>query len=144
MTVLIDDHVLGRALTETLTDADLDAIDEDKISTTGCWYYRLCHAVRSTRITGSLSAPFANLPADLRDRSVATLLHLPDEIAVVSLRDLAPTMASLVDHHPLNLLSLEALAAARATGAAVVIDRSNTGGPLGAALASEGFDVRVV
>ena len=91
MTVLIDDHVLGRALTETLTDADLDAIDEDKISTTGCWYYRLCHAVRSTRITGSLSAPFANLPADLRDRSVATLLHLPDEIALVSLRDLELT-----------------------------------------------------
>ena len=144
MTVLIDDHVLGRALTETLTETDLDAIDEDIIATTGCWYYRLCHAVRSPRITGALSAPFVALPPELRERSIAALLYLPPEIVLMNLRDIAPTMAVLVDRHPLNLLSLEALSAATAIKAAVVLDRANTGGPLNAALTAEGFDVRIV
>ena len=144
MTVLIDDHVLGRTLTETLTETDLDAIDEDIIATTGCWYYRLCHAVRSPRITGALSSPFTALPPDLQQRSIATLLHLPEEIVLMNLRDIAPTMAALVDRYPLNLLSIEALSAATAIGAAVVLDRANTGGPLSAALAAEGFDVRIV
>lgn len=144
MTVLVDDHVLGRVLTDTLTETDLDALDHDVITTTGCWYYRLCHAVRSPIITGSLSRPFASLPATTRDRSVAALLALPPEIGLVSFRDLAPAMAELAERHPLNLLSLEALAAACSSAAAVLLDRANHQGPLPLALAREGMEVRVV
>ncbi|MDQ3462788.1 MAG: hypothetical protein M3471_07150 [Actinomycetota bacterium] len=144
MTVLIDDHVLARLLTESLTDADLAAIDGDDLTTTGCWYYRLCHAVRSPTITGSLSGLFASLPGPSQHRANAVLVELPDEIGLASFRALVPTMSDLVERHPLNLLSLEVLAAATSTPSVVVIDQSNQRGPLTPALVAEGVELRLV
>jgi len=81
--------------------------------TTGCFYVRLCQAVLgSDTAAGVLSAPFASLPGDLRARAVRSLLELPEEIGLVSLRELAPVIGQLRIRHDLNILGMEVLAAA--------------------------------
>lgn len=144
MTALLDDHVLVRALTDRLTEEDLDAIDEDQLATTGCWYHRLCQAVRSPTIVGALSAPIERLDVDHRDLVLDLVGSLPEEIHVAPLRTLAPLMAELVQRHPLNLVALEALAAARAPRTCLVLDRANAGPRLLDACRAEGIEVRLV
>jgi hypothetical protein len=60
---------------------------------------------------GVLARPFAELPTPLRDRAIQTLLELPVEIGIVSLRELGPSIARLRPDHELKILSIEALAA---------------------------------
>lgn len=62
--------------------------------------------------TGVVSRPFADLPTPLRDRAIKTVLELPSEIGIVSLRELGPSIARLRHDHQLNVLTIEALAAA--------------------------------
>ena len=141
---LIDDHVLGRLLTDSLRTADRRAVRGSDVFTTGCWYYRLCHAVRSDAVIGALSGPFHGVPPALRSEAVAALVALPDSVGLRSLRTLAPLMAELVEAHPLNLLALEALAAATNLGATVVVDSTNRSLALLAALETSGLRCRVV
>jgi len=88
MIQLVDDQVLGSVLRGSpppRRDASL--------YTTGYCYVRLCQAVlASDAAAGVLSAPFALLPDELRDRATRSLLALPDEIGLVSLRELAPVI----------------------------------------------------
>jgi hypothetical protein len=91
-----------------------------ELHTTGYWYVRLCQAVLgATERTGTLSRPFSELPLELRERAVRALLELPAEIGLVSLRELAPLIGQLRAHHRLNILGMEALAAAKRLGADV-------------------------
>ncbi|MGH1504268.1 MAG: hypothetical protein ACRBI6_11975 [Acidimicrobiales bacterium] len=62
--------------------------------------------------TGAFSAPFAALPEPFRARAIRAALALPDEIGLVSFRELGPTVGQLQARHRLNLLGMEALAAA--------------------------------
>jgi hypothetical protein len=105
---LIDDQLLGAVLrgrTPPHRKAD--------VYTTGYWYVRLCQAVlASNRQSGTLSAPFASLPDPTRDRAIQALLELPDQIGLVSLRELAPVIGKLRHRHDLNILGMEILAAA--------------------------------
>jgi len=143
-TTLIDDHVLGRWLTDSLAAADRRALRGSDVFTTGCWYYRLCHAIRSDAVIGALSGPFDDVPPAVRVEAVAALARLPESIGLTSLRALAPLMAELVEDHPLNLLALEALAAATHLGATVVVDSTNRSPALLAALNATGLKSRVV
>lgn len=59
-----------------------------------------------------MSRPFAELPEEMRERALNAVLALPTEIGLISLRELAPTIATHRQHHQLNILGLEALAAA--------------------------------
>ena len=45
-------------------------------------------------------------------QATKALFELPESIGLLSLRELAPTIASLRKHHKLNILGIEALAAA--------------------------------
>ena len=81
--------------------------------TTGCWHVRLCQAALSPTVSGALSGAFTELPPHLRSQAMESLLELPAEIGLVSLRTLAPLIGRLRSRHrKLNLLSIEALAAA--------------------------------
>jgi hypothetical protein len=91
------------------------------LATTGYWYVRLCQAVLGAAGRGALSAPFADLPAALRERAVAAVLELPEEIALLSLRELAPDIGRLRQRHTLNILGAEVLAAAIRLDAEVVL-----------------------
>lgn len=119
MTVaLIDDQLLGQVL-RGRTPRRLAAKD---LFSTGHWYVRLCQAVlRSDERTGTLSRPFADLSPELRDKARRAVLELPPEIGLISLRELAPTIATLRERHQLNILGIEALAAATHLGAKVYL-----------------------
>lgn len=110
MTVaLIDDQLLGRVLRGRAPRS----LASKELYTTGCWYVRLCQAVLgANERKGVLSRPFAELPEELRERALNAVLELPAEIGLICLRELAPTIATHRQHHQLNILGLEALAAA--------------------------------
>jgi len=115
---LIDDQILGAVLRGSRPRA-LRRFD---LATTGYWYVRLCQAVLGAAgRAGALSGPFADLPAALGERSVAAVLELPEEIALVSLRELGPEIGRLRRRHTLNVLGSEALAAAIRLEAEVVL-----------------------
>jgi hypothetical protein len=136
---LVDDQalsaVLRGAVPRTLRRFDL--------ATTGYWYVRLCQAVLSaSERSGALSGPFAHLPAAMRDRAIDGLLELPDNIGLVSLRDLAPAIGRLRARHSLNILGMEVLAAADRLDARVFLSVPSP--RLQAALAEEGRTCRVL
>ena len=119
MTVaLIDDQLLGQVL-RGRTPRPLAA---KELFTTGHWYVRLCQAVlRSDERTGVVSRPFADLSPELRERARNAVLELPSGIGLISLRELAPTIATLRERHHLNILGIEAVAAATHLGAKVYL-----------------------
>jgi len=135
---LIDDHLLGQVL---LGEAP-KALASKQRFTTGCWYLRLCQAVLAVSGSeGSLSRPFIELPPSLRERALHGPVQLPDNIGSISLRDLAPAIARLCQRHRLNMLSVEALAAASQLDADVHLSVHSP--PLGKALKLERLRVRV-
>ena len=106
---LLDD----RYLSEVLRGAPLPRLQGRDLFTTGYWYVRLCQAVLGGRTSsGVLSGPFVSLPEGLRTPATAAVMQLPDAIGLVSLRELAPIMGGLRREHSLNVLGMEALAAA--------------------------------
>lgn len=108
MTQLIDDQLLGAAVR-----GQPPPQPGVPVATTGYWYVRLCQAVLGAADRpGVLSRPFAALPSDLRDRALQALLELPEDIGLVSLRDLGPVIGRLRRRHELNILGMEALASA--------------------------------
>ena len=137
-TALIDDQILGAVLRGS-TPRALRRFD---LATTGYWYVRLCQAVLGTAGRGALSAPFADLPAALRERAVAAVLELPKEISLLSLRELAPDIGRLRQRHTLNILGSEALAAAIRLEADVILATPSP--RLQAALDDEGYSHRVL
>jgi hypothetical protein len=135
---LIDDQFLG----QVLRGRTPRALASKQLYTTGYWYVRLCQAVLGAQERiGVLSGPFGELPDDLRASAINTVLKLPGEIGLLSLRDLAPTIAQLREHHQLNLLSIEALAAASQLEAQVFLSASSP--MLEAALARRNLTVKV-
>jgi len=105
---LIDDQLLG-----TVLRGGPSSRRNASIYTTGYFYVRLCQAVLgSSAATGVLSAPFASLTGEIHARAMRSLLELPEEIGLVSLRELAPVIGQLRVRHDLNILGMEVLAAA--------------------------------
>ena len=139
MTVaLIDDQMLGAVLRGQRPRV----LASKEIYTTGYWYVRLCQAALGVQErTGVLSGPFVELPEELRQRALAAVLELPDEIGMLSLRELGPTIAALRSRHQLNILSIEALAAAARLNAQVYLSASSP--QLEQALRSTNLKVRV-
>lgn len=116
MTTLVDD----RALSEILRG---ERRIDGSVFTTGLWYLRLCQAVLTTNspVQGSLSRPIAVLPPSVQQAAIAALMSLPEDIGLLSLRELGPTMAELRSKYRLNLLSSEVLAAAKHLNASVLL-----------------------
>lgn len=135
---LVDDRYLSDALRSTA----VPRLEGRDLFTTGYWYVRLCQAVLGGRGTsGVLSGPFASLPDGIRSRATAAVMQLPDAIGLVSLRELAPLMGGLRRRHSLNVLGMEALAAAKYLDADVFL---HTASPqLQTALAYEGLLVQL-
>ena len=101
MTTLVDD----RALSEILRG---ERRIDGSVFTTGLWYLRLCQAVLTTNspVQGSLSRPIAVLPPSVQQAAFAALMSLPEDIGLLSLRELGPTMAELRRKYRLNLCLL--------------------------------------
>ena len=134
---LIDDQLLSAILRGRRPRA----LARSELYTTGHWYMRLCGAVLGASARrGVLSGPFADLPPAIREQAMAAVLQLPESIGLLSLRDLGPSIGLLRQRYQLNVLSLEALAAAVELEARVHLSASSP--KLEAALRAEGLAVR--
>lgn len=112
--------------------------------TTGCWYYRACRAAVAGG-GGHLSGPFLNLPEDLQQVAIGTLLSLPDALRLPDQRMVVPVMARVSERHrQLNLLNLEAVAVALVQRSTVWLSARSSAGVLPAVLEAEGVRWKVV
>ena len=108
-----------------------------RVHTTAYWYYRACRAAVAGA-GGHLSGPFAGLDPSQEHRSILALLELREEIGLPDPRATVPLMAKLSVAHPrLNLLNLEAVAAALILTASVWLSVEGAAGVLPAVLDAE-------
>lgn len=117
--LIIDDHILLRVL---LDDEPSELRPHGAvIATTGLWYHRLCRALSDQTVVGSISRRLGEVEDTVAAGLIAAVIDLPSTIEMLSLRSLGWPMALLVHQGArLNLLSLEAIAAAQHFGAAEI------------------------
>jgi hypothetical protein len=115
--VVIDDHLLLDLIAGIASPAAHEAVSNDAVYTTGCWYYRLARAVLDGSGDGALSSRLGLLGREARDEALELIRRLPDEVGLLSLRTVAPVMATLRVRRPLNMLNAKALAVALVAGA---------------------------
>jgi hypothetical protein len=131
--VVLDDRLLIEQILAGLDPGDAE------LYTTTYWYYRACRAAVSGA-GGQLSGPFEQLGRDQQERAVLSLLALPDEIGLPQPRVTVPAMAHVSRRHPrLNLLNLEAVAAAATLDATIWLSSPAAAGVLPAVLDAEGL-----
>lgn len=145
---VVDDHLLREILVGRL-DETLGGLAPDGVAVTGLWLYRLCSSFADPRVVGKLSGPVVSLPEDLQARFRAQLVALPTSIEVLSLRDLAWSMALLRTRHraegrSLSAAMVEALAAAYRLGAGIAVSHADVGPNLRAAADADGVPFHVV
>lgn len=142
-TILLDDHLLLRVL---LGD-EPPSLRRNRaaLATTGLWYHRLCRALADTVVVGSMSRRLGGVEDAVASAVLGAVVHLPDDIELVSLRTLGWPMGELVRAGAgLNLLSLEALASARHLPADVCLAEADDNAPLRVAAENFGVTVRTV
>jgi hypothetical protein len=123
VTVVLDDHLLRDWLGRR-DDALVDAIAGEPVATSNLWYARLCKS--AARAPGGTLLGGWDL--DARRALVAGLVALPRDIAVVPMRDLAWRIGVLVaDHRGLSTLGAEAVAAAIALNARLLVSARDDG-----------------
>ena len=141
--VLVDDHLLLRVLLghEPPTLRPSNTV----IATTGLWYHRLCRALADEKVVGSISRQLGDVDDAVASAVLGTVIDLPDTIELVSLRRLGWPMGELVHSGArLNLLSLEALAAAQQLSAEICLAEVDDNAPLRSAAAAFGITVRTI
>lgn len=142
-TVLIDDHLLLRIL---LGDEPSDLRPSGaELATTGLWYHRLCRALTNKTVVGSLSRQLGGVNDAVAHDVIGAVIELPETISLVSLRSLGWPMGQLVAQGArLNLLSLEALAAARHLSAEICVAAVDDNSPLQEAASDMSTAVRII
>lgn len=138
--VLLDDRLL---IEELLVGVDHRRRSLD-LYTTAYWYYRACRAAVAGG-GGHLSGPFTDLAQPEQERAILSLLELRDDVGLPDPRRTVPEMAEVARRHPqLNLLNLEAIAAARILPAEVWLSQAAASGILPGVLDAEGMTWRTV
>ncbi len=124
--MLVVDDALLLAVLGGVAPPELDeAVRRAEVYTTGSWYYRLGRALHDQRLTGALSTALAALPAGRQALVLSGLDELPPQIGLLSLRALVPVMRRLDTGRHLNLLTAEALAAARMLDAGIRVSTAS-------------------
>lgn len=141
--MVIDDHLLLRVL---LGDEPTELRPRGAVlATTGLWYHRLCRALADPTVTGSMSRALGNVDDAVAHGAVSATIELPDSIELLSLRKLGWPMARIVATGiRLNLLSLEALAAAELLRAPLCLADVDRNAPLLEAADRRGVPCRLL
>lgn len=142
-TVLVDDHLL----LAVLLDKEPTALrpSDARIATTGLWYHRLCRAVIDPTVVGSMSRQLSGLAPAAASAAIASVVRLPADIEMVSLRTLGWPMAEVLSGGlRLNLLSLEAIATARFIDAEICLATADRNEALTDAARTLGLSVRTI
>ena len=135
--VLIDDRLLIEELTVGL------GVDGVSYATSMYWYFRACRA-GVLGAGGHLSGPFERISRPRQERAIEQLLRLRGDIALPEPRDIVATMVGVARRHPrLNLLNLEATAAAVELADVVWLSRKASDGVLPGVLDNEGVRWRI-
>lgn len=141
--LLIDDHLLLRIVLNDEPESLRPRGAE--LFTTGLWYHRLCRALSDRRVVGAMSAALDAVSGDLAQQAIASVVELPEPIGLVSLRTLGWPMADLVASGArLNLLSLEALAAADHLDAEICLTAVGDNPPLHERATQRDIPVRLI
>jgi len=140
--VVVDDHLLRDILTGERAP-DLGGIAPAGVATTGLWLFRLCLSLAEPGPAGKLSAPVAGLPEHVQARFRSQLTALPDAIEVLSMRELAWSMAELQHRHRsqgrgMSAAMVEALAAAERLNAGIAVSKLDIGPNLRASAEADG------
>ena len=123
MTFVLDDHLL-RDWMARRDEALEAAIADQSLATTNLWYARLCKSAASV----SVGAGRGRWSVDQRRVLVARLVDLPDEVAVVPMRQLAWRMGELIaGYNGLSMLGAEAVAAAIALEGHLLVSARDDG-----------------
>jgi hypothetical protein len=131
--VVLDDRLL---IEELLVGMDRRG---ETIHTTTYWYYRACRAAVSGA-AGHLSGPFRHVPHSQQQRAISSMLQLPANVGLPEARQTTPRMVDVATRHPqLNLLNLEAVAAASVLEATIWLSPAGAAGVLPNALDLEGI-----
>ena len=143
MEVIVDDHLLLQIL---LDEEPPDfRIPGARILTTGLWYHRLCRAVSGHEVTGAMSRHLGGADPVVAAATARAITTLPETICLMSLREVAWPMAQLLqDGVRLNLMSLEALAAAESQRAELCLAAADENPQLLDAAASRSTPARLV
>lgn len=141
--LIVDDHLLLRILLED-EPSELRP-HGGRVFTTGLWYHRLCRSLGYRSVTGVFSRALGDADPVVAATAIEAVTSLPDSIELLSLRELAWPMARLVnDGVRLNLMSLEALAAAQHLGAELCLAVADENPPLLAAAEVRTTPVRLI
>ena len=81
MAVVIDDHLLLDVVAGVASPAEREAVANEVVYTTGCWYYRLARAVLAGSGDGSLSGRLDALGPEARDAALESIRRLPTRSA---------------------------------------------------------------
>jgi hypothetical protein len=129
--VVVDDRLLVEELLVGLRRPDVGLL------TTTYWYYRACRAA-ALGASGHLSGPFRELQPLEQQKTISAILQLPENIGLTDTRQLVPLMLEIAGRHPrLNLVNLEAVAAARFLTATIWLSPEAASGVLPAVLDEE-------
>ncbi len=141
--IVVDDHLLLRIL---LDDEPGDLRPPGApVSTTGLWYHRLARALADPTVTGTMSRRLGDVEPSVARRAIAAVASLPEGIGLISLRSLAWPMAQLIaDGVHLNVMSLEALAAAHHLEAELCLAAADDNAPLRTAAARRDIPIRFI
>ena len=127
--LVVDDHLLLRILLDD-EPGDLRP-GGGRVFTTGLWYHRLCRSLGDRAVAGTFSRALGRAEPGVAAAAIEALTRLPDWIDLLSLRELAWPMARLIhDGVRLNLMSLEALAAAEHLDAELCLAVADENPPL--------------
>lgn len=140
---VVDDHLLLRIL---LDDEPHELRPGGgRVFTTGLWYHRLCRSVGDRSVVGVFSRALGLADPPVAAAAIEAVIQLPSSIDLLSLRELAWPMARLVDEGVrLNLMSLEALAAAEYLGAELCLTVADENPPLSRAAQGRTTAVRLL
>jgi hypothetical protein len=131
--VVLDDRLL---IEELLVGIDRRG---KTIHTTMYWYYRACRAAVAGA-GGHLSGPFRGVPQAEQRRAISSMLQLPENVGLPQARETVPRMVDIAARHPqLNLLNLEAVAAATVLEATIWLSPAGANGVLPGILDLEGL-----
>jgi hypothetical protein len=141
--VIVDDHLLLRLLLDDPPSGLRSA--GAQVLTTGLWYHRLCRAVGSDAVIGRMSRSLGAAAPGVAASAISAIIELPATVGLLSLRDLAWPMARLLGGGVrLNLMSLEALAAADYQNAEICLAPADDNVPLRETAVQLGIPVRLV
>jgi len=116
-------------------------VEADTVATTCSWWWRL-----ATRLSGGGGGRRARrlerLPPPARRALVATVARVPERLVVPERRDLLPAMVALTGRYRVDLLAAEAVAAAEALDAELVL--ATDVGAIRTVAAERGLAYRVV